>query len=136
MESLEQFGHLRGVVDRPSSGQMVCGAVAVREDEGPDWLAFYLPTGSLSRVEPRLKGFPFGEDGGPSSIGWRRPIDGWLAGIAGQVYAAVDFRLGLIGFEVSGMTYAKDLDGDPAPPRSVGYVLPDVDGLRYLPATC
>ncbi|GLH99832.1 hypothetical protein Pa4123_51090 [Phytohabitans aurantiacus] len=49
--------------------------------------------------------------------------------------AAVDLRLGLIGFEVSGETYAKDLDGDPAPPRAVGYLIPDTGGLRYLPAT-
>ena len=97
VESLHQVGHLRSVVDLPSGAQIVCGAVAVREDEGPDWLVFYLPTGSLSLVEPRLGGFPFGEDGGASSLGWRRPINDWFAGIASQVYTAVDFRLGLIG---------------------------------------
>jgi len=34
------------------------------------------------------------------------------------------------------MTYARDLDGDLAPPRGVGYVIPAANGLRYLPATC
>lgn len=140
----------------PSGVRMVCGVVAIREDWGPDWLDFYLPTGSLSRAEHRVKAFPLGDDGGPSSIQWRGPIDAWLADIAHHVYAAVDFRLGLIGFEVCGEMYAKDLDGDTAPPSAIGHLLgsrptssrlgplreaerpgliPDVGGLRYLPAT-
>jgi hypothetical protein len=43
VESLERFGHLRGVVGLPGSVPVVCGAVAIREEEGPDWLDFYLP---------------------------------------------------------------------------------------------
>jgi hypothetical protein len=140
VESLDTFGHLRGLVELPNGIPMVCGAVAVREDEGPDWLDFYLPTGALGRADRRVNAFPFGEDGGSSSLEWRRPIDDWLARIATtdrtqEVYASVDFQLGLIGFEVSGDTYAKDLNSDPAPPRSIGYLIPDTNSPRYLPAT-
>lgn len=35
VESLDTFGHLRGLVELPNGIPMVCGAVAVREDEGP-----------------------------------------------------------------------------------------------------
>lgn len=96
---------------------------------------FYLPTGALGRADRRVNAFPFGEDGDSSSLEWRRPIDDWLARIATQVYASVDFQLGLIGFEVLGDTYAKDLNSDPAPPRSIGYLIPDTNSPRYLPAT-
>ncbi|MFE9207422.1 hypothetical protein [Micromonospora sp. NPDC007230] len=135
VESLDVFGHLRGLVDLSSGVRTVCGVVAVREDEGLDWLDFYLPMGALGGTDQRVNGFPFGEDDGPSSLEWRRPIDDWLASVAANVYATVDFRLGLIGFEVSGGTYAKDLHGDPAPPRGIGYLIPHTSGLRYLSAT-
>lgn len=46
------------------------------------------------------------------------------------------FQLGSAGFKVSGDTYAEVLNGDPAPLRGIGYLIPDTSGLRYLPATC
>lgn len=128
-------GHLRGLVDLPNGVRMVCGAIAIREDEGADWLDFYLPVGALAGTHPRVRGFPFGEDGGPASLEWRRPIDDWLVRVATDVYAEVDFRLGLIGFEVSGDVYAKDLDGDLILPGHIGYVIPRGRGLSYRPAT-
>lgn len=47
-----EANHLHGVVRLPSGRRVVCGAIAVREDDGPDWLDFVLPLGSLSRAEP------------------------------------------------------------------------------------
>ncbi|MFI5931760.1 hypothetical protein [Actinoplanes sp. NPDC051494] len=136
LESLRRYGHLRGLVDLPNGVRMVCGAVAVREDDGPDWLCFYLPIGALGRAEQRMVGsYPYEREGDPPSIGWRAPIDAWLAGVAREVYATVGFRLALIGPEVSGHAYAGDLGDDPGEPRYLGYLIPRPDGLRHLPAT-
>jgi hypothetical protein len=134
VESLERFGHLRGQVAIPGGEVVVCGAAAVREEYGSDWLDFYLPIGALSRVDPRVGAFPFADDA-DQGMAWRQPIDEWLAGIGTQVYAAVDYRLGLIGWEASGQVYAKDLDRDRPPPQGFGYLHPGDGELRYLPAT-
>lgn len=135
LESLEQFGHLRGVVQLPAGPVVVCGAVAIREDSGPDWLDFYLPLGALARADPRVGAFPFGSDGGTVSMVWRQPIDAWLASIGMQVYGSVDYRLGLIGCEASGQVYAADIGAGSPPPRGFGYLLPGNGPPRYLPAT-
>lgn len=135
VESLERFGHLRGLVKLPEGPLMVCGAVAIREDQGADWLDFYLPVGALERADGRVAAFPFGDDGDVSSMVWRQTIDVWLSDVGAQVYAAVDYQLGLIGWEASGQVHAKDLDGDPPAPRAFGYLLAGDRELRYLPAT-
>jgi len=132
--SLGEFGLLRGTVRLPAGPRIVCGCVAVREDGGPDWLDFFLPMGALARVDRRVGGFPFGRDGSPASLEWRRPIDDWLATIAHAIFGVVGFRLGLIGFEQSGMTSAAELHGRVPAERWAGYLLP-ADGLpRYEPA--
>ncbi|TYC22462.1 hypothetical protein FXF52_20675 [Micromonospora sp. MP36] len=133
VESLERFGHLRGVVELPSGDRLVCGAVAVREEHGADWLDFYLPLGALGRVDGRVGGYPFLPDD-DDSLAWRRPVDDWLASVGRRVYDEVDFRLGLIGFEVSGDTSAEKLGRGPTSPRRIAYLVPDGEGLRYLPA--
>jgi hypothetical protein len=132
--SLTELGHLQGTVQLPGGRRIVCGCVAVREDDGPDWLDFYLPMGALARVDRRIGGFPFGEDGGPGSLAWRRPIDDWLATIGADIFREVDFQLGLIGFELSGTTYARQLNGRAPAERWEGYLLPTDGHLRYQPA--
>lgn len=133
-EALVSSGHLHGVVNTPL-GRTVCSAVAVREEDGgPDWLDLCLPLGALSELDPRIGGFPFEEGGESAALAWRRPLDDWLATVAGRVYAAARFRLALIGFEVSGRTYAADLGDDPPAERYVGYVLPDGGRTGYHPA--
>jgi hypothetical protein len=132
--SLVEFGHLHGHVVLPSGTRIVCGAVAVREDDGPDWLDFYLPLGALGASDPRVGGYPFGEDAA-ASLAWRGPIDDWMAGIGTEVFREVDIRLAIIGFETSGSAYAKDLAGDPPPPRGVAYLIPTAGAVRYLRAT-
>jgi hypothetical protein len=60
------------------------------------------------------RGFPFGEEGGPVSLAWWRPIDNWLAGVARAVGDVTGFRAAVIGFEVSGSVRAADMaDGAP-----------------------
>jgi len=102
LPSLERHGHLTGVVELPGGVRVVCGVVAVREERGADWLDFYLPLGALSTADSRVGGFPFGEDGGRRSRGWREPIEDWLGWIGEDVFADVPFDYALSGFEASG----------------------------------
>src|ERR1700761_4212551 len=125
LASLLRFGHLHGVVRLPNGAPVVCGVVAVREDDGPDWLDFYLPLGALGRAEPRSHEHMVGDpSGGSASLTWRRPIDDWMAGLGARVYAAAGFRLGLIGNEVSGQTDAATIASDPPAHRWIGYLMP------------
>jgi hypothetical protein len=134
VESLVEYGHLRGQVRLADGTLVVCGAVTVREEDGSDWLDFYLPLGALERADSRVGAFPFDEPETDTLL-WREPLDTWLAGIARGVFEQVRYRLALIGWEVSGDTRLSDLDGDPVSPRGIGYLLPGEDGeLRYLPA--
>ncbi|MEV6849314.1 hypothetical protein [Actinoplanes sp. NPDC051411] len=134
--SLLQFGHLHGVVRLPNGAPIVYGVVAVREDNGPDWLDFYLPLGALGRAEPRSNEHMVGDpSSGSASLAWRRPIDDWMAGLGVRVYAAAGFQLGLIGNEVSGQTDAAAIAGDPPTRRWIGYLIPSDGNVRYLPAT-
>ncbi|MFG2058921.1 hypothetical protein ACGFI9_33355 [Micromonospora sp. NPDC048930] len=135
LASLERSSHLYGVVRLPNGAPMVCGVVAVREDNGPDWLDFYLPLGALGRAEPRSNEHMVGDPGSSSvSLAWRRPIDDWLADLGARVYTAVDFRLGLIGNEVSGQTDAATIAANPPTHRRIGYLIPSDGQVRYLPA--
>jgi hypothetical protein len=124
---------LRGLVTLPDRQHVICSVVAVREEHGDDWLDLCLPLEALGRSDSRIGGFPFGEDGGSASLTWRRPIDNWLAGVAGQVGRAVSFRLAVIGFEISGSVRAEAMsDG---PPHDRGYGLLLSAEATYLPAT-
>lgn len=134
--SLREYGHLRGIGHPPLGGPVVCGCYASVNDDNPDWpdwLALYLPLGSLARVERRIGGFPFGPDGGSGSLRWRAPLNAWLAGVATEVFQDVDFRVGRIGFEVDHTT-AADLNGVVPEQRWDGYLLPTDGHLGYTPA--
>jgi hypothetical protein len=134
VDGLTQFGHLRGVATLPNKTRSVCGVFVCREDDGPDWLVFYLPLGALCRVDRRIGGFPFGPDDGPGSLVWREPLDDWLVEIGRAVFQQVPFELGLVGFETSGEAYARDLAAGPPAERWSGFLLPNGDGLSYSPA--
>jgi hypothetical protein len=86
-----------GVVRLPSGRDVVCGAVAIREDGGRDWLIFYIPLEALGRTDRRVSGYMGEEDA--ASLEWRRPIDDWLANVAIRAYAEVSFQAAAIGFE-------------------------------------
>lgn len=125
--NLELHGHLRGVATLPS-GKAACGTVAVREDDGPDWLDFYFPMGGLSSAYP-VGGYPFDS---VDHREWREPLEAWLAELGRFVFNAVPFRLGLIGFEASGMEYADDLAASGIPiERWGGYLWPQNGVMGY-----
>lgn len=138
LDSLETRGHLKGVVRLEIGLEVVCGVVAVREeqDEMNDWLDFYLPLGALADADPRVGAYPFEEPESDGSFAWRAPLDTWLAEIGRRVFGVVPFRLGIIGFEVSGVTSATDLGGQaPVDRPQTGYLIPQADGLGFFPAT-
>ncbi|WP_211593339.1 hypothetical protein [Microbispora sp. H10836] len=134
VSSLAEFFHLRGTVTLPTGRRVVCGCVAIREEDGPDWLDFYLPLGALERVDERIGGFPFDEDSGEASLSWRRGLDDWLAAIGTSVFDEVQFQLGLIGFETSGSVDSGQLGGTAPEERWMGYLIPTDGGLRFDPA--
>lgn len=124
---------LRGRVALPDGRPCVCCVVAIREQaSGVDWLDFCLPTVALGALDTRLGGFPFGDDGGPASLVWRWPLDDWLAGLGRAIYAAVPFRLALVGFETGGSNFLSKIAALPPEERYFGYLLPD--GPTYYPA--
>ncbi|ONH21904.1 hypothetical protein [Pseudofrankia asymbiotica] len=130
LPSLERFGHLHGAVRLPDGGDVVCGAVTIREDHGDDWLDFYLPLGALADHDPRVGGFPFGDDGGNISRAWREPIDTWLANVATAVHEGVRYRYAVIGFEVAGLSLQEVTGG----PSRYDHVLHHTgEGLEQLP---
>ena len=133
-EALERYPHLHGVVELADGETIVCGASAVREVDGHDWLTFYLPLGALATFDTRVRGYPFGPDGGRASLAWRGRIDDWLAGIGIAVFPELHFRLGLIGCEAAGEVSAARLAEGPGP-KHLGYLLPVGGGMRYQPAT-
>lgn len=126
----EQGSNLYGIATLFNGRKVPCCTVVMREPSGTDWLDFCLPLGGLSRVLPRIGGYPFSGDSGRN---WRKPLDCWLAEIGQQLWEQVPFRLGLIGFEQSGMTDVEQL-GDGVPEeRWIGYLWPQDAKLKYLP---
>lgn len=134
LDSLVAHGHLRGVVRLPDEHDMVCGVVAVRFENGADWLSFYLPLGALARTDPLIGGYPFGDDAGEPALIWRRPIDDWLAAVATRVFEEVPFRLGLVGMEATGEVDAADLADSVPEQRQYGILVPTATALNYHPA--
>jgi hypothetical protein len=131
LDSLEQHGHLRGVVTCPDGGRVVCGVWVVREDDGDDWLDFALPLGALER-DPRVGAFPFGDDGGAVSREWREPLDSWLGDVGASVYQRVPFGYAAIGFEASGLSLVELVGGSD---RYWPVLRPTNGGLELLPVT-
>lgn len=101
-------GTVVGTVRLPTGPEVVCGCESAPGSGGrPDWLDFGIPLGALERADPRVGGYPFDAHGASSR--WRRPIDGWLAGLALEVFPESPFRLALVGFDVMGEMDAERL---------------------------
>jgi hypothetical protein len=127
-------GQLRGLVKLPGGEPVICSVLAVREeDDGDDWLDLCLPLGALGRLDSRIGGFPFGEEGGPVSLAWRRPIDDWLVRVARTVGDVTGFKAAVIGFEVSGSVRAEEMTEHMPGDRGYGLLL-SPQGV-YHPAT-
>ncbi|WP_239516196.1 MULTISPECIES: hypothetical protein [unclassified Streptomyces] len=127
VESLTEFGHVLGQVRLPTGHTVACGAMTIREegDDPVDWLDFYLPIGALDEAGLDIER--------PRS--YRSPVlDDWLATIGAEVFRAVDFHAGFIGFETSGCSDAATLGGELPESRGIGYLLPVAGELRYGPA--
>ena len=126
VEGLTQLLH--GVVRLPNDQEIVCGAMAIRED-GPDCLIFYVPIGALERADARVAGFIGGHD--PGSLVWRRTIDHWLADLAISAYPEAPFRFAAIGFEAFAFLAEESAAPDKIPAeRHVAYVMP-LDGVPH-----
>jgi hypothetical protein len=129
--ALEAGGHLRGIVTVPNGKQVACGTFMVREEKGPTWLGFYMPMGALATAYD-VGAYPFEQDG--SSQSWREPLERWLAAIGEFVFAKSPYRLGLVGFEVSGMVSVEDLVVSGVPEkRWIGYLCPRDSKLFWYP---
>jgi hypothetical protein len=62
--SLEDGSRLYGVARLPNGSRVVCGTWLIRQiDDGPDWLDFFLKTGSFDREYPPGEG-PIGSEVG------------------------------------------------------------------------
>jgi hypothetical protein len=132
-ESL-RVDHLHGLARLPNEATIACGTCLIREDDGPDWLILYLPMGALGAAYS-VGGYPF-EPSAETSRPWREILDAWLAGIGVAVYNRVQYRLALIGFEVSGEAYADELMRTGIPTqRNMGYLWPDGDTVTFYPST-
>ena len=126
----EEDSHLYGIATLFNGLKVPCCTVVVREPSGTDWLDFCLPLAGLSKAIPQIGGYPFDRDTGRQ---WREPLDTWLAEVGRQLWEHVPFRLAIIGFEVSGMTDAKQLEDGMPDERWVGFLRPSRDDLDYLP---
>ncbi len=128
--ALLQHTHLQGIAQLPNSCRVACGTCVIREEDGSDWLDFYLPLGALSGAYD-LGGYPFDDR---RHDHWQRPVDAWLARLGYHVFAAIPFELGLIGMEVSGITSAAELAQAGIPDRrEIGYLWRQRHTLTYAP---
>jgi hypothetical protein len=128
---LEANVHLRGIATLADGKQIACGTYLVPDDAGPAWIGLYLPMGALSTAYD-VGAYPFEQD--TSSQRWREPLEKWLAAVGEFVFSRSAFRLGLVGFEVSGMVSAKDLlVPGVSEKRSIGYLYPTDKTLRWYP---
>ena len=120
------------VLRLPEGPRVVCVLGGFGADDGSVWVVLGLPLGSLTRVDPRVGGYPFSDDDGQE---WRRPLDAWLASLAVRLFDVAPFSLALIGFDVSMEMTADELaDGLPAEHDHVG-IITVPDRPTYFPAT-
>jgi hypothetical protein len=131
---LLQVSHLRGLARLPNGATIACETVCSRWDDGPDWLDLLLPMGALGTAYA-VGGYPFEPDVA-NSHQWRDVIDPWLAGIGSRVYDQAPYRLGLIGFDVSGEMRADDVAASGVPTHHYpGILWPASGAITYHPST-
>ncbi len=124
--------HIYGLARLPDGKQVACGSCIIREDDGSDWLDFYLPTAALGKVYD-IDGYPV-DKAGFAHRDWQFLVDEWLKDIGEHIFSIVPFNLGLIGFEVSGGAYAADIleTGIPTE-RHIGYLWSEGELLKWYP---
>lgn len=135
LKDSDGVSHLYGSATLVDGNNIVCGSVIIREDEGVDWLDFYLPVAAL--VENyKLDGYPFGNtiEVSGEMRSFFIEFDNWFVEIARHIYSSVPFKLALIGNEVSGDVYSSEIIGVVVPEeRWFGYMWPAGENLNYFP---
>jgi len=86
---------LYGIATLPNETRVPCGSALWQFEDGSDWIALFLPLGSISKGYP-VGPFPF-IGGYPD---WQREVDDWLRKIADRMFKVISFDLAIIGFEV------------------------------------
>ena len=133
LEMREKYAHLLGVATLPGGGRAACGTFIIRQEDGIDWLGFYIPMGALSTIYD-VGAFPFND--GKASQHWREHLDAWLAEIAQTVFAAAPFDLAIIGDEASGDVSAAEFAVSGVPEsRWHGYLWREDKKLIWYPPT-
>jgi hypothetical protein len=129
-----QFDQVYGVARLPNDIKVACGTFSVRLEDGNDWLDFYVPFGALATAYP-VGGYPFEADA-TTSRQWRDTLNKWLSEIGTWIFALVPYRLGLVGFEVSGELEADDIIRSGIHHHSqTGLLWPENGQLIYYPDT-
>ena len=125
--------HLQGIANLPNGLRIACGTCLIREEnEGPDWLDFYLPLGALGNAYD-IGAYPFDETEHSHEV-WQKPLDEWLVELSKYIFTLSPFRLALIGFEVSGDAYSDQIQQEGVPfSRHFGYVWPHGNQVEYFP---
>lgn len=124
-EALEKHGHLHGILHMDNR-LVACGCCAIKEEDGPVWIVFYVPTGSQECTFSDLGEFQV------KSREWREPLEIVLAQLGEKVFDQTPFSLGLIGYEVSGEAYSKELKKTGIPSqRLFGYLWPKQGKLTH-----
>lgn len=127
----------RGVLTLPSGARTVAQLYAMTgmEPGEIDWLCLGLPLAAFARTDRRVRGFPFGADGGDPSLEWRQVLDDWLLAICRTVAGEIPVRLGAVGFELPYDEVAATADSaDREAPRAWSVFVPGADP-ECLPAT-
>ena len=133
----EGGNQLLGVATLPNGRRAVCASVSARYAgyegcEDIDTLCLCLPMASLGRAYP-VGTYPLAHG---ALLGWRAEVEAWLRAIGEAVFAAVGFRLGLVGFEAEGMVTPAEVRANGVPgERWFGYLWPDGERLGWYPAT-
>lgn len=120
--SLREFGWLFGRVRLPSGQLVACAVMAVRGDDGSDWVDFGVPPRALEQA-----GVAFQEGAFIRSAA----ADDWLAGVGMEAFREAPFSLGVIGWNVSGLTDAAYLGGVMPEKRGMGHLLPRDGVVHY-----
>lgn len=124
--------HLLGLAQLPNGHRIACGTCNVRELDGPDWVDFYMPMGSLGEAY-YVGGYPFDREVN-SSDHWQKPIDDWLMEMASYVFSTARYKLGIIGLEVSGQEYSSRLEETGIPEeRYYSFLWPSGEEIKYYP---
>jgi hypothetical protein len=129
----DEWPHSYGIAAIAKDKRIACGSCVVRETDGPDWLDFYFPMGSLGTAY-KVGGYPFiNSEEQPS---WLPEVELWLAKLGLWLSSQMEFRMALIGFEASGTTDAATIsrEGGVPPTRYYGYLLPEHDQFNYYPS--